>query len=635
MTGIPAPGPALTLVQSADGDERASRGMAPQRMSDHERPDIPAATGSAPSTRGELDQRDPPGANPPAPRAPDGRNGHGAAQWGPDGQGPPARQALRTPAPPPAAPPREPAGAGRRSVRSRLSRRQGEGSSLRLVDPPVGGSPPGPTAAPPASFGPDEPAPPVVKPRIKKLRLALILGAVLILGLVSFVFGMFMAVASDLPSLDNRAEFNNAKNSILLDDQGRTLGVLAQQGRILVTPGDIPPIVREAVISIEDKRFNTNSGIDLRGIARAFSQDVLHKKGVQGASTIPQQFVKNALQAQSHRTIFEKLREAALAYHLTRKWSKKKILTEYLNTIYFGNGAYGVESAARTYFGRDVNHRGCGTITHTCVYELKPWEAALLAGMIASPTGYDPIQHPVASKARRDLVLRDMLEQGYLTRQQYDASVTQSLPAAADIQPPHQAQVPGLQTGYFTDWVRQQVIDRYGPQRAFDGGLTIRTTLDLDLQRAAETAVNNYLAAPSGPSASLVAIDNATGEVRAMVGGRDFKSARSTWPPRGSASRAPRSRPSCWPRRCARASRPTRCGPRESRSSRCPAAAARRGSWSTTTTTSIRARRHSPRRPPTPTTRSSPRWASTRAPARSRPSLTGWESARRYRPTRR
>jgi penicillin-binding protein 1A len=346
---------------------------------------------------------------------------------------------------------------------------------------------------------------------------------VLILGLVSFVFGMFMAVASDLPALDNRAEFNNAKNSVLLDDQGRTLGVLAQKGRILVTPGDIPPIVREAVISIEDKRFNTNSGVDVRGIARAFLQDVLHKRGVQGASTIPQQFVKNALQAQSHRTIFEKLREAALAYHLTRRWSKKKILTEYLNTIYFGNGAYGVESAARTYFGRDVNHRGCGTIAHTCVSELKPWEAALLAGMIASPTGYDPIQHPMASKARRDQVLRNMLAQGYLTRQQYQDSVTQSLPAAADIQPPHQAQVGDLQTGYFTDWVRQQIIDRYGPQRAFDGGLTIRTSLDLDLQRAAETAINNYLAAPSGPSASLVAIDNATGQVRAMVGGRDFE----------------------------------------------------------------------------------------------------------------
>ena len=182
-----------------------------------------------------------------------------------------------------------------------------------------------------------------------------ILFAVLLLGLISFVFGMFMAVTSTLPSLDNRAEYDNARNSILLDDQGRQLGVLSRQNQILLTPEQIPAIVKDAVISIEDKRFRENSGIDIRGIARAFFQDVLHKGTVQGASTIEQQFVKNALQAQTHRTLFEKLRESALAYQLAHKWSKEKILTEYLNTIYFGNGAYGIESAARTYFGQDKN----------------------------------------------------------------------------------------------------------------------------------------------------------------------------------------------------------------------------------------------------------------------------------------
>jgi penicillin-binding protein 1A len=367
---------------------------------------------------------------------------------------------------------------------------------------------------------PDTPAPP--KPRLKRLRLLAIIFAVLLLGLVSFVFGMFMAVASDLPSLENRQEYNNAANSVLLDDRGRTLGVISKQNQILLSPGQIPPIVKEAVIAIEDKRFQTNSGIDLRGIARAFLQDTLHKRTIQGASTIEQQFVKNALQAQTHRTIFEKLREAALAFHLAHKWSKEKIVTEYLNTIYYGNGAYGIESAARTYFGQDVNHLGCGTPTNLCVTHLEPWEAALLAGVIQSPTAYDPQSHPVAAKRRRNLVLREMLAQGYLTKAVYEESVKQSLPAPKDIQPPHQHLVQGLDVGYFTSWVQQQVIERYHAGLAFDGGLRIHTTLDLDLQRAAEQAVNNYLPGPAGPAAALVAIDNATGEVRAMVGGRDY-----------------------------------------------------------------------------------------------------------------
>jgi penicillin-binding protein 1A len=361
------------------------------------------------------------------------------------------------------------------------------------------------------------------RPRMKRLRFLAILFAVLLLGLISFVFGMFMAVASTLPSLDNRAEFDNARNSILLDDQGRQLGVLSRQNQILVTPAQVPEIVKEAVISIEDKRFASNSGIDIRGIARAFIQDVVHKGTVQGASTIEQQFVKNALQAQTHRTLFEKLRETALAYQLAHKWSKEKILTEYLNTIYFGNGAYGIESAARTYFGSDVNHLGCGTIGHKlCLQNLEPWEAALLAGVIQSPTFYNPVTKPMAARARRNLVLGQMLQQGYLRHADYETSVNQALPAPKDIQPPHQTLTEGVDAGYFTSWVSQQVIERYGATRAFDGGLHVETTLDLDLQRAAEHAVDGYLPGPEGPTAALVAIENSTGEVRAMVGGRGY-----------------------------------------------------------------------------------------------------------------
>jgi penicillin-binding protein 1A len=312
-------------------------------------------------------------------------------------------------------------------------------------------------------------------------------------------------------------------NSVLLDDRGRELGIVSQHNRVIVTPAQIPQIVKEAVIAIEDKRFRSNSGVDIRGIARAVIQDVLHKGTVQGASTIEQQFIKNALQAQSHRTIFQKLREVALAYQLSHKWSKEKILTAYLNTIYYGNGAYGIESAAQTYFGRDVNHLECGAPGHQlCVEQLQPWEAALLAGVIASPSAYDPAAQPAAARARRGLVLRNMFAQGYLTRPVYEQSVAQGLPAAKDIEAPQQQTIEGAEVGYFTSWAQQQVVERYGAPRAFDGGLHVTTTLDLDLQRAGEQAINNYLADPSGPGASLVAIENATGQVRAMVGGRSF-----------------------------------------------------------------------------------------------------------------
>src|SRR5438105_3111273 len=280
---------------------------------------------------------------------------------------------------------------------------------------------------------------PSARPRLKRLRFLAIIVAVLLLGLVSFIFGILIAVASDLPSLQRFSELKDARSSVLLDDIGRPIGIVSQHDRVSVSPSQIPRIVEEAVIAIEDKRFRTSSGIDVRGIARAFIQDLVHKGSVQGASTIEQQFIKSALQAQSHRTIFEKLREVALAFQLAHKWSKEKIITAYLNTIYFGNGAYGVEAAAETYFGQDVNHLGCGTPGHQlCVEQLQPWEAALLAGVIQSPSAYDPTAHPMAARTRRNLVLRDMYQQGYLTPTVYQESINQALPAPHQVQPPHQ-----------------------------------------------------------------------------------------------------------------------------------------------------------------------------------------------------
>ncbi len=389
--------------------------------------------------------------------------------------------------------------------------------------------PPAPPGAPSGpeipQWGESAPTPGAPRPRrrLRKLRFLAILLAGLALALISFAYGMFMAVTSGLPRLDDRYQFTHAKNSILLDDQSKPLAVLSEHHRILLVPNQIPYIVKHAVISVEDKRFYREPGVDPRGIVRAALQDVLHEHSVQGGSTIAEQFVKNALEAQSHRTVFEKLREAALAYQLTHKWPKEKILTEYLNTIYFGEGAYGIESAAETYFGHEEAHAGCGLPkAPLCVEELKPWEAALLAGIIASPSGFNPVTHPQAAKERRAVVLKDMLEQHYITLSQYRESIDQSLPSEQSVQPPQAPPVDGLQTGYFTSWVEQQLIERYGAQRALEGGLTVHTTLDLELQRAAEDAVHSFVGGTEAPTAALVAIENSTGDVRAMVGGPNY-----------------------------------------------------------------------------------------------------------------
>ena len=360
---------------------------------------------------------------------------------------------------------------------------------------------------------------PSARPRVKKLRLALVLGGLSLLACVSTVFGMMMAVASDLPSLENTEEFKTARNSVLTDVRGKRLGILTSpENRILVRANQISPAMKHAVIAVEDRRFYEHEGVDVRGVGRAFVQDVLQRRAAQGGSTIPQQFVKNALKAQANRTVFQKLRESAMAFHLSRKWSKDKILTEYLNAIYFGNGAYGVESAARTYFGREPAHVGCGGTSRPCAKELEPHEAALLAGVIASPSGYDVVSRPKRAIERRDLVLRKMQEEGYLTPGEYRDAKEQAPPA--EVQPPRERGLTPT-TPYFTTWVKQQVVDRFGPRRAFSGGLRIKTTLDFDLQRAAERAIGARLGA-LGPTAALVAIDNKTGEVRAMVGGRNY-----------------------------------------------------------------------------------------------------------------
>jgi penicillin-binding protein 1A len=347
------------------------------------------------------------------------------------------------------------------------------------------------------------------------MRLGITLFALGILAVVSTVFGMMMAVAQDLPELESQNEFKAAKNSILYDAGGKhQLAVLTgENNRILVSSGQIAPSMKRAAIAIEDQRFYKHKGVDYKGIARALWADVRRQRAAQGASTITQQFVKNALLAQQNRSIFQKLKEAALAYQLERKWTKDKILTEYLNTVYFGAGAYGVESAARVYFG--WNHPGCEP---HCASELEPAEAALLAGMIASPSGYSPINNPGEALKRRNLVLQRMRDQYLLAPSEYTISVREALPPRNRILPPRKVS----QAPYFSSWVEDQLVKRYGTGNTFGGGLKIRTTLDLEYQKAAEQAIAGRLAGV-GPSSALVAIDNKTGAIRAMVGGSDFQ----------------------------------------------------------------------------------------------------------------
>jgi penicillin-binding protein 1A len=364
------------------------------------------------------------------------------------------------------------------------------------------------------------PVPGRPRPRIKRLRIAVILAGVGALAMVSTVFGMMMAVAGDLQPLENREEFSKAKNSVVFDVRNNPLGTLTgNKNRILVSSIDISRNVKSAVVAIEDRRFYEHRGVDFQGIGRAVLQDVIARDVTQGASTITQQFVKNALEAQGNRTVFQKLREAALAYHLEREWPKDKVLTQYLNTIYFGEGAYGIEAAARTYFGGSNYHPGCGEDGGVrCASLLAPEEAALLAGMIASPSAYSPRENPEAAMERRNSVLEKMLEMGAISEPEFEAALTKALPAASQIEPP----VENSAAPYFTSWMTQQLVDKYGAGKTFGGGLRIRTTLDLELQeRVEEIAVNTL--SHIEPTAAVVVIDNRTGGVRAMVGGPDFE----------------------------------------------------------------------------------------------------------------
>ena len=322
----------------------------------------------------------------------------------------------------------------------------------------------------------------------------------------AFTFGLLEAVAGEIPSLDPARQSQVERNGYIYADDGKTvLAVLrGSESRVLVDYDEISPWMKHSIVAIEDRRFWDHNGIDLRGIFRAAWADVRHKQVLEGGSTIVQQFVKNAYLA-NERSFARKVREAALSWQLSQRWSKPRILTAYLNTIYFGNGAYGVQQAAKVYFGEDAA-------------DLTLPQAALLAGIPADPTAYDPVRHPGAAKARRATVLAAMRDEELITAAEEREANRAPLPNPDDVR------LPGTQgkAPYFSDYVKQQLIDAFGSRGVYGQGLRVRTTIDLGLQDLARKAVWNQLPNPEGPAAALVALDPTTGNVLAMVGGRNY-----------------------------------------------------------------------------------------------------------------
>ena len=342
--------------------------------------------------------------------------------------------------------------------------------------------------------------------RVRKRRLAALLLVLLAAALLSFTFGLVRAVASEIPALDPAAQHSDV-DTVVYASNGRTvLAVLrGNESRVLVNTEDIAPIMRQAIVSVEDQRFFEHNGIDVRGVARALWQDVRQQGIVEGGSTITQQFVKNAY-IRNEQTLARKVREAALAWQLEQRWSKDRILTAYLNTIYFGHGAYGIQQAARAYFKKSAK-------------ELTLPESALLAGIPSDPTLYDPAANPRSATLRRRHVLSMMLAQQKITWRQYTRADKAPLPIPDDIR------LPGTQgpAPYFVNYVKDDLIRQYGAGRVFGGGLKVTTTIDMDLQLKARAAIESVLRNPDGPAAALVAIDPQTGAVKAMFGGRNFR----------------------------------------------------------------------------------------------------------------
>tara|TARA_R110000868_G_scaffold53928_1_gene169120 strand:+ start:4511 stop:6484 length:1974 start_codon:yes stop_codon:yes gene_type:complete len=347
-----------------------------------------------------------------------------------------------------------------------------------------------PRARPPARRKP--------KPRHRGGWIKPVLGLFMLVALAGA--GWLTSIARDLPDTSGLVEVERAPSLAFYDHEGRLIARRGSAHGRLAEIEDLPDYVTDAVLAVEDRRFYSHFGIDLIGTARAVLANVRAGHVVQGGSTLTQQLAKN-LFLSPERTLRRKVQEVMLAFWLESQFTKDEILELYLNRVYFGGGAWGIEAAATRYFGKTAS-------------ELNLGEAALLAGLLKAPSRYSPVNDAQRAAARATVVLDLMAQTGRITeRERIEAAET-------PIRVSRGASSPGAQ--YFIDWVSQQVRELVGPDH---GDLVVRTTLDVDAQRAAESAVASVLdnadTAQGAGEGALVAIAH-DGSVRAMVGGRNY-----------------------------------------------------------------------------------------------------------------
>jgi penicillin-binding protein 1A len=334
--------------------------------------------------------------------------------------------------------------------------------------------------------------------RRRRTTLILVSLLVVILAVIASGVGAVAKFSSDC-SLQELKAVQIGENSFVYAADGSLLGSIpAERNRTPVQLWRVSPWMAKATVAIEDHRFYEHGGVDYQGIARAAWKDLRAGHVVQGGSTITQQLVRN-LYISKERTFKRKIKEACLAIRLSRARSKDWILSQYMNQVYYGNHAYGIEAAAQTYFSRHAK-----TLTLA--------QSALLAGLPQAPSIYDPLHRPAAAMARRDEVLRAMLTYGDITQAQYDQAVGQR----------NLLLRPGrlystIREPYFFSYVRDQLIAEYGANTVRSGGLRVYTTINPSLQVAARKAIRDTLYLRNDPAAAVVSINPANGAIRAMT----------------------------------------------------------------------------------------------------------------------
>lgn len=337
-------------------------------------------------------------------------------------------------------------------------------------------------------------------------RIILGFGLVILVMLTGIGCGFLTASMNTKPDLAN--DILPPASSQIYDINGNEIAnVHAAENRRPVKIEQVPKDLQNAFVAVEDNRFYEHSGVDPRGIMRALYANIRGRGVSEGGSTITQQLAKNAYLTQD-RTITRKIQEVFLALQLERQYTKQEILEMYLNQIYFGQGAYGVQAAAQTYFGKDVD-------------KLTLNECAMLAGIPKSPNYYSPANNMQAAQARKAVVLDQMAKYGYIANSQAQKTKQEQLTLVKPV-----AKEKDNTAAYFIDYVTQTLIDKYGADAVYKEGLKIYTTLDMDMQKAAEAAVKKlptYRTDGNGvqqPQAAIVAIDPHNGYIKAMVGGR-------------------------------------------------------------------------------------------------------------------